>query len=61
MIKDIKTTCCNASWKSVSKLNYRCTKCNKDVTYEIILIYKAIKDDHTRQNQTNRFLSTWCG
>ena len=41
-IKKIKTTCCKTSWYRKGRANYRCEKCNKDVTLEIVLIYDAI-------------------
>lgn len=36
------TICCKATWKEKSKLNYRCTECDADVTMEIILLYQAL-------------------
>jgi Zn finger protein HypA/HybF involved in hydrogenase expression len=37
-----KTPCCNAKWIRQSRANFRCKKCNKDVTLEVILVYQAL-------------------
>lgn len=37
----IKTTCCNSEWYVKSRANFRCKKCDKDVTLEIMLIYNS--------------------
>lgn len=37
-ITEIKTICCGAEWIRNCKLDYRCSKCNKDVTFEVVLV-----------------------
>jgi hypothetical protein len=41
-IAETKTLCCNADWYRKSRANFRCKKCEKDVTLEIIFLYKAL-------------------
>jgi len=42
-ISKIKTLCCNSEWRRESKLNFRCNKCNKDVTMQMMFAYDALK------------------
>ena len=39
-----KTTCCKADWYIKGRANFRCTKCEKDVTLEMVLLYEAISE-----------------
>ncbi len=41
-IAEAKTLCCNDEWYEKSRANFRCKKCEKDVTLEIMLLYKAL-------------------
>ena len=41
-IAETKTLCCNADFYKKSRANFRCKKCEKDVTLEIIFLYKAL-------------------
>lgn len=41
-IKAFKTPCCKAEWIIKGRSNYRCKKCDEDVTLEIILFYQAL-------------------
>lgn len=43
-IKETKTLCCKAEWYRKSRANFRCKKCEKDVTLEIVFLYKALID-----------------
>lgn len=43
-IAEAKTMCCNAKWYRKSRANFRCKKCEKDVTLEIIFLYKALSE-----------------
>jgi len=40
--ENYKPMCCNEGWERVSRANYRCTKCDKDVTMEVVLLGQAI-------------------
>lgn len=42
VISDIKTTCCNVGWYIRSRANYRCEKCDNDITLHIVLANMAI-------------------
>lgn len=39
-----KTMCCKAEWYRKSRANFRCKKCERDVTLEIMLLYKALTE-----------------
>ena len=41
-IEDYKTMCCNAEWYVRSRGNFRCKKCNADVSLEILLASDAL-------------------
>lgn len=43
-IEQVKTMCCEAAWYRKSRANFRCKKCDKDVTLELMLIYQAMLD-----------------
>lgn len=43
-ITEAKTTCCNAKWYRKSRANFRCQKCNRDVTLEIVFLYQALSE-----------------
>ena len=38
----VKTLCCKADWYRKSRGNFRCKKCEKDVTLEIVFLYEAL-------------------
>ena len=41
-IVEYKTLCCKAEWVRKSRANFRCKKCDKDVTLEIMYLYEAL-------------------
>jgi hypothetical protein len=41
-IAEAKTICCKAKWYRKSRANFRCEKCDKDVTLEIMFLYQAL-------------------
>jgi len=41
-LKHYKTTCCKDDFYVKSRANFRCKKCNKDVTIEVMLFIQAI-------------------
>ena len=43
-IENYKTMCCKADWYVKSRANFRCEKCQEDVTLEIMLVHKAISE-----------------
>ncbi len=43
-LKDYKTTCCNSSFYRKGRADFRCSKCEKDVTLEVMLFYKIITE-----------------
>jgi hypothetical protein len=47
-ISDIKTVCCNAGWYIRSRANYRCEKCNDDVTLHIVFANMAIEESEKK-------------
>ena len=43
-VNESKTICCNADWYVKSRANFRCKKCDEDVTMHIVLLHKALID-----------------
>jgi hypothetical protein len=43
-ISDITTLCCNAGWYIRSRANYRCEKCNDDVTLQIVFAGMTVNE-----------------
>lgn len=43
-ITKAKTLCCKAEWYRKSRANFRCKKCDKDVTLEIMFLYQALTE-----------------
>jgi tRNA(Ile2) C34 agmatinyltransferase TiaS len=43
-ITEAKTMCCKAEWYRKGRADFRCRKCDKDVTLEIILLYKTLTE-----------------
>ena len=41
-IAEAKTMCCKAKWYRKSRANFRCEKCKKDVTIEVMFLYQAL-------------------
>ncbi len=41
-IAEAKTMCCKTKWYRKSRANFRCEKCEKDVTLEIMFLYQAL-------------------
>jgi len=39
-----RTRCCSSPWVKKGRARYECTKCKKDVTLEIVLLYEALYD-----------------
>lgn len=50
----VKTMCCESSWCIKSKLDYRCNKCGKDVTFEIVLLCQAIEESKELKSTKNK-------
>ena len=46
---DIKTVCCNAGWYIRSRANYRCEKCDDDVTLHIVSVQMMLDEDSKTQ------------
>ncbi len=44
-LKNYKTTCCNSDFYRKDRADFRCSKCDKDITLEVILFYKAITNE----------------
>ena len=44
-IEEYTTCCCSSGYYKKMKMEYRCKKCDKDVTMEIFLLYEALADD----------------
>ena len=44
VISDIKTACCNAGWYIRSRANYRCEKCDDDVTLHIVMVQMLVDE-----------------
>jgi hypothetical protein len=45
---NIKTVCCNADWYIKSRGNYRCEKCDDDVTLHIVLAQMASEESENK-------------
>lgn len=45
-MEDYKTSCCKADWYVKSRANYRCSKCKKDVTMEVLLLADFIEKEN---------------
>lgn len=43
-VENWKTTCCKASWYVKSRADFRCSKCDKDVTLEVVLLAEASEE-----------------
>lgn len=43
-IENYKPDCCKVGWYVKSRANFRCKKCEKDVTMEVVLISKIIDE-----------------
>lgn len=46
-----KTICCDSEWYAANKLDFRCKKCDEDVTIEIICLYEILQDDKSKDKQ----------
>ena len=44
-LKDYKTICCNDYFYVKSRANFRCKKCDKDVTIEVMFFVKALDEN----------------
>lgn len=44
-IENSKTICCNADWYRKGRADFRCKECDRDVTIEIMLLYKAMEEE----------------
>jgi tRNA(Ile2) C34 agmatinyltransferase TiaS len=47
-IEKYKPPCCNVGWYVKSRANFRCKKCGKDVTMEVLFLYQAMEDNQTK-------------
>ena len=52
-IEKAKTLCCNAEWYAKGRADFRCKKCDKDVTLEIVLLYEAMEPVNQNQDEDN--------
>ena len=43
-LEDYKTLCCNAKYYRKGRANYRCKKCDGDVTLELMLLYQVLEN-----------------
>lgn len=43
----VKTMCCESTWHRKSRANFRCDKCDTDVTLEIVLFAYCIEEAKT--------------
>jgi hypothetical protein len=43
-IAETKTMCCKAKWYRKSRANFRCEKCDKDVTIEVMFFIQAVSE-----------------
>jgi tRNA(Ile2) C34 agmatinyltransferase TiaS len=42
-LENYKTLCCKAKYYRKGRANYRCKKCDKDVTLELVLLYQVLE------------------
>ena len=50
----VKTMCCESTWYIQSRANYRCSNCQGDVTFEIVLLSQAIEDSTKLKSTKNK-------
>lgn len=43
-LKDYKTLCCKDDFHVKSRANFRCNKCDKDVTIEVMFFVQAVSE-----------------
>ncbi len=43
-MKEYKTLCCKSDFYRKGRANYRCVKCDKDITLELVLIQQAAEE-----------------
>ena len=48
-IKEHKTLCCKSGWYVKSRANFRCDKCDRDVTLELLLLHQSIENQNQNQ------------
>ncbi len=48
MLDKYKTSCCKASWYVKRRADFRCQKCDTDVTMEILLLYNLEKKENDK-------------
>ena len=41
-VNNYKTSCCKSSWYVKSRANFRCSKCEKDVTMEVLFLVQSL-------------------
>jgi len=44
-IEDYKTRCCGSRWYRKGRADYRCEKCNRDITLELVLLMQALEEE----------------
>lgn len=42
MVSESKTVCCNSGWHRRGRADFRCDKCNADVTMDILYLYDCL-------------------
>jgi tRNA(Ile2) C34 agmatinyltransferase TiaS len=50
-LENVKTLCCNSKWYRKGRANYRCVKCDSDVTIELVLLADAMDKDLKNKEQ----------
>ncbi len=51
-IEEIKSPCCNSDWYRKSRANFRCKKCDKDITFHVFYIIQA--EEEFKENNDKR-------
>lgn len=46
MLENFRTNCCDAKWYRKSRANYRCTKCEEDITLHLVYLRKLLEDEY---------------
>lgn len=44
-IEDWKPDCCNEGWYVKSRANFRCKKCDRDVTLEVLFLVDVLEEE----------------
>jgi len=44
-----KSPCCKADWYRKKRAEFRCVKCNNDITLYIVMAYKGLESDKSKR------------